>query len=591
MSLKMRWFSTIFATYFAILPLFSVAQANSKASRISRIMEPQGQSIKFSKLQRLKSLRAQTTVSPEDRRDLKKTVEVDAQEQVRKNEARGHGGAMGTIQTLVFVSAISLYAIFNDERKKALAREGEIDQEAWLKNSKQALSYILGGGGIYMAILGDRVAKLVAGPAIEAFSPKEMAKTAGMAAQIRGFITQFFFSAVSTGIFFTSWELGSHLWEDSLLLIEDPADLEVAMTILLHLGQTLTYFFSGQLEKMNPQEFRVMGLMLANVFKILYVSELRDAWFYRTVSHGLLTGDFLAMVTAMAAAGMISKKLTQKLTWKRLKTLINIGTPVAAAVGTVHLPRSWLDSTTFFFKDLWYSINLLSESRHQNELAYQLKNSLRLEETSLTLVVSNTLLSLRTAREGNIRLLFEGLQVALNRHEYNLEFIREHLKSESTKTETIQSYLQDLHYYERQMRALSEHLFRFYDQRIMWTQNLLESLKQETTPLIGSSIAHIESELDLLREQKAVIAEFKQGFEKLIEKVNWSTAGLNDYQTFIGQWDRHAYEPTAAMSRKSKPKQAAPTKNHVEILKFIEFVDMVGFDETRNKRVSETGQN
>jgi hypothetical protein len=110
--------------------------------------------------------------------------------------------------------------------------------------------------------------------------------------------------AASASITFVGWELGSQLWTESSLLLSD-ADYKIASSFIgMSGGVAATTFAAGS--PSDRERARVAGLMVQNMIRVAVLNpELRSQWMNNTWRLHVMTGDFMALLGAMIAAGEI----------------------------------------------------------------------------------------------------------------------------------------------------------------------------------------------------------------------------------------------------------------------------------------------
>ncbi|MES2965562.1 MAG: hypothetical protein V4760_16900, partial [Bdellovibrionota bacterium] len=110
--------------------------------------------------------------------------------------------------------------------------------------------------------------------------------------------------AASASVMFVGWEMGSQLWTEASLLLEEN-EYRIAKSFLgLGSGVAKTAVAAGSAS--DRERARVAKLMVQNMIRILFLnSELRTQWMNNTWRLHVMTGDFAALLGAMMVAGEV----------------------------------------------------------------------------------------------------------------------------------------------------------------------------------------------------------------------------------------------------------------------------------------------
>lgn len=223
-------------------------------------------------------------------------------------------------------------------------------------------------------------------------------------AQLRGLLKA---SVISTTAFL-GWELGSQLWSEASLLVEDQQDYARLSSFRSLAGGAIRSFFypSGT---GDANDARLMKLMLGNMLKVLAEKDKRDHWFDRTWRTRVMTGEFATFLTTMIASGAIGTVL-----FPGAGTLAGLMFGIVGAAVAVVVPQSAKDALTVGLKTarqatIWSSLaSNASEIRKRlsggtgSPLASLLEIRHGLRDAYATIIFERLHLTLKTARRDGI---------------------------------------------------------------------------------------------------------------------------------------------------------------------------------------------
>lgn len=305
-------------------------------------------------------------------------------------------------QTLLFLFSVAAIDITYHEIQKRGGAPSLLDAKEIAGMVGTACDALINDGAIWAGLASAGAAHAAINQPIKILG-KILEAPEGKA-QLRGLLKA---SVISTTAFL-GWELGSQLWTEASLLVEDPKDFERLSSFRSMAGGAIRGFLYSAGTK-DANDARIMKQMMGNMLTVLSDKDKRSHWFDRTWRTRVMTGEFATFLSTMIASGAIGTAL-----FPGAGTIAGLMFGIAGAAVAVVIPQSAKDAITVGMKSarqaaLWSSLEsnaselrkrLAAGTGRTLEQILQLRRELR--DSYVTIVFERLHLTLKTARRDGI---------------------------------------------------------------------------------------------------------------------------------------------------------------------------------------------